>query len=329
MTDKEQHKLETINRMTNNLANQVSKILHDTNEKSIKTRYRYAEATERFCRFAAEEYHLQKFQNVKEKHIIAYTKYMQTEKGYSAATVKNELAGIRFYYSRSGGKNILPTNNKLDLQQRAYGQIDRAWNPGEIKNAIQYAKETGNLNRYYEIKMASTFGLRLEEVIKCQTNFLKDAIHTDELYTKGKNGQERYVQLETKEQQQVLREVLQYSQKMGKTGTDKIFINSTKGATAQEKKAVQNWMQNHRGEFQDQSREWKEKLDVMQQKAKESGVKIKTETLTFHGLRYFYAQKEFQRYIGQGCTENQARRKTSEQLGHHREAITKVYLSKL
>lgn len=236
LTDKEQHKLETINRMTNNLTNQVSKILNNTNEKSIKTRYRYAEATERFCRFAAATFHLQKFANTKEKHIREYTKYMQTEKGYAAATIKDELAGIRFYYSRSGGKNILPENDKLNLERRAYGQIDRAWNPGEIKNAMDYAKETGNMNRCLEIKMASTFGLRLEEVIKCQTNFLKGAINTGEMYVKGKNGQVRYIKMETKEQQQTLREVLQYAESRGKTGCDKVFVDSTKGAVQQEKK---------------------------------------------------------------------------------------------
>ena len=78
-----------------NLEVQFNKLFRHINVGSFKTRERYGKAFKRFMVFLAKEYHLQKLSNISEKHIIAYTEYMQ-KKGLSASTIKTELAAIRF-----------------------------------------------------------------------------------------------------------------------------------------------------------------------------------------------------------------------------------------
>ena len=60
-----------------NLVSQIDSILKHSNERSIKSRYRYYEATKRFCRFLADNYRLQKFKNVEDRHFRAYAEYLK------------------------------------------------------------------------------------------------------------------------------------------------------------------------------------------------------------------------------------------------------------
>lgn len=49
--------------------------------------------------------------------------------------------------------------------------------------------------------------------------------------------------------------------------------------------------------------------------------------LTFHGLRHTYAHEQYDKFILEGCTDFVARKKVSELLGHHRDDVTRIYLS--
>jgi integrase len=316
-----------IENIKNNLIRQLDKVMRSTNEKSIKTRYRYYEANKRFCGFLAKEYRLQKYANIKEKHFVRYAEYLK-EEGYSASYQKTELSAIRFFAEKSGNKNLLPDNKKLDLGKREIGALDRAWTREEIDNAMRLAKSTGRSDLLYEIKMGSIFGMRLEEVCKCQVNHIKNAIQNQELYIRGKNGQIRYLHLRTTEQKELAKELLKYAEANKRLGTDRIIYDNVKGATEKEKKMIQNWITNHRNKFQDTSRERLEENKRLEEDAAKNGVKLKTENITFHGLRHYFAQQRFAYYLKQGYTEHQARINVSEELGHHRESVTQIYLSK-
>ena len=52
-----------------NLINQIEACKRRLNEKGYETRERYYDAAKRFCGFLAQEFHSQKFVNIKEKHI--------------------------------------------------------------------------------------------------------------------------------------------------------------------------------------------------------------------------------------------------------------------
>jgi integrase len=316
---------ETATNIKENLMHQVDKILQQTNEKSIKTRYRYLEATERFCDFLANKYHLQKFANVKPKHLLNYVEYLQ--QNYSPSSVKTDISGIRFFHAHSGSDNILPDNKRLNLEKRQSGVFDRAWTLQEIQSAINIAGGMGRTDIVYAIKMAYTYGMRIEEVCRCQVNHLKNAVKTGDLYIKGKNGQVRYLRITSRDQSNIIKELLAYASYNKRSGTDRVLIDNIKGATLSEKKSIQNWIINHRGDFQDNSRTNTEKQKQIQERAKQQGIKMKIGTVTFHGLRHFYAQERYKYYVQKGYSRNKSLRSVAEELGHHRSSVTKVYLS--
>ncbi len=200
------------------------------NEKSIKTRYRYHQATERFCGFLAQEYRLQKFQNVKEKHFVRYSDYLG-KSGYSASYIKTELSGIRFFADKAGIKVSLPSNQTLNIAKRQIGQLDRAWTREEIDAAVRLAQSMGRMDICLAIKMASIYGMRIEEVCKCQTNHVKSALEHGELYIKGKFGQVRYLHFTSPQQQELAAELLKFAAHQKRSGTDRILYDSVKGAT--------------------------------------------------------------------------------------------------
>src|SRR5699024_6983591 len=119
-------------------------------------------------------------------------------------TMKNELSAIRFAYERSGGKNILPTNEKLDLPKRTLGTIDKAWTKQEIEGAKHVALEGGRKDVYHAICISSLFGLRIEGAAKMTVQDVEKVLEFGELYTKEKGGLERYIPITSVEQKQAL-----------------------------------------------------------------------------------------------------------------------------
>ena len=63
------------------------------------TIWRYYEAMKRFCRYLAEQYHLQKLENISGKHFTNYVLWMQ-ESGKSASTVKPIWRLFGFFMTR-------------------------------------------------------------------------------------------------------------------------------------------------------------------------------------------------------------------------------------
>ena len=128
--------------LVKNLLEQVTSIYRHSNEKSFKTRVRYYEAAKRFCCFLAARFRLEKFKNVDDRHFRAYAEHLK-KIGASPATIQADLAGIRFFYRLSGGKNKLSDNHSLNLPKRAVGTENRAWLPEEKEKAIMLAERMG------------------------------------------------------------------------------------------------------------------------------------------------------------------------------------------
>ena len=57
---------------------QLDKLARHNRQESYKTRQRYYEAMQRFCRYLAEEYRLQKLANISGKHLVAYVCLLYT-----------------------------------------------------------------------------------------------------------------------------------------------------------------------------------------------------------------------------------------------------------
>jgi integrase/recombinase XerD len=276
------------------LRGQIRKILRHCNQGSYKTRHRYEEAADRFSKFLADEFHLQKFTNVQDKHIRAYVGHMQ-ERGLSASTIKTDLSAIRFLYDQSGGRNRLPENSELDLERRHFGGVYRAWKDDEFEAALDLAEEMGDHRVRWALTLARHLGLRIHEVVRLSRAQLLDALRTGTLHNlKGKGGKLRDIAL-TPGAKVVIAEIV----KATPVG-DKAFVMPDEQAH-QVIKHIQSWIGNHRNKFTDRK-------------------------VTIHGLRHRYAQERYAEALERYGDEYQARKEVSRWLGHERDEVTRVYL---
>lgn len=296
-----------------NLVNQVESIYRHTNEKSHASRARYLEATKRFCRFLADNFRLQNFKNVDNRHFTAYVEYLKEHN--AAGTIQSDLSGIRFFHRHSGSKNTLVKNNQLNLPQRAVGKKDRAWLTEEISKAHDLAVAMGRQDVVTAIDFISAFGLRLEEMCTLRVEYLMSALKTGQLVIpRGKGGQRRALSLD-ESQRALIKKYLDYAKAAGRYPGDYLISSSEKHGVLNEKRSLQNWLSYHREKFVVKNRT----------ELKEKGKKEKHDTISWHGLRHAYAQRKFEEAKKE--TPGKAKKVVSENLGHHRESVTDIYLA--
>ena len=297
-----------------NLCEQVMSIYKHCNELSYGTRKRHYEATKRFCGFLADNFRLQKFKNVEDRHFRAYVEYL-IESGASPATIQSDLSGIRFFHRLSGNKNKLSKNNCLDLPKRAVGVENRAWLPEEKEKARAIAEEMGRTDVVIAFDFIDAFGLRIEEMCRTKLEYLMSALKNGQLVVpKGKGGQKRNITLNPAQRALIVRYV-EYFQARGLRPGDYLISGSEKHGVLDAKRSLQNWMSYNREKFMVKDRD----------KIVEEGKKKRHATISWHGLRHGYAQKTH----ADALIENpkQAKKIVSENLGHHRYKVTKIYLA--
>ena len=298
-----------------NVMDQINAVKNRINIRSFKTVHTYYGHTSLFAKYYVEEWHRQKFVNVSGKHIRGYVKKMQ-EQGLSPSTIKARLSGIRFFYEQAGGKNRLPDNNELGLEKRQTGKVNIAWLPQEISKGIECAELGGRMDAKYAIKLGSEFGLRIEELCRVRLDHIIKAMRYGEITVQGKGGQVRAVPIKTAEQKALIEELHNFAKKNKIQPVEYLISPPGKHGVRKEMKSLENWLTAHRDKFTVANR-----TDFVK-----SGDKPRSTTLTWHGLRYYYAQNEHQRNLDAGV--KRAKYKTSETLGHHRPDITNTYLSR-
>lgn len=277
-----------------------------------KTRARYFEATKRFCKFLADNFRLQNFKNVDDQHFKAYVKHLKENN--AAATIQSDLSGIRYFHRKSGSKNRLSQNKKLNLPKRATGKEDYSFLKIEIDNMRQLAVTQGRQDVVIAIDFACEFGLQLEEVCTLRVEYLMSALKTGQLVIKGKGGQTRAIDLSAK-QRGIITDYLNYARCSGRYPRDYLISGSEKGGVQREKRSLQNWMSYNRKYFIVENR-----ADLS-----EDGKKRRTETISWHGLRHTYAQRTYENELK--ARPKRARKIVSENLGHHRTEVTRIYLA--
>ena len=295
-----------------NLLAQVDTIYKHSNELSFKTRARYFEATKRFCKFLADNFRLQNFKNVEDRHFKAYVEHLKENN--SAATIQSDLSGIRYFHRKSGSKNRLSPNSKLNLPKRATGKEDHSFLKTEIAGMRQLATEQGRQDVVIAIDFASEFGLRLEEICTLRVEYLMSALKTGQLVIKGKGGQTRSIDLNEK-QRSIITKYLDYARCSGRYPKDYLISSSEKNGVKREIRSLQNWMSYNRKYFIVENR-----VDLS-----EDGKKKRTETVSWHGLRHTYAQRTYAEALQE--RPRRARKIVSENLGHHRTEVTRIYLA--
>ena len=294
-----------------NLSNQISKISKHNRQGSYKTRERYEQGVDRFCKFLADSFGIQKFSNLSDKHIEKYVEDMKV-RDLSASTIKTELAAIRFYHDKvDRPRNQLADNSHYNLERRTFGGVNRAWSTEEYKTfkELSYARSQ---DRIAEIAtLARNEGLRLHETLRIDRATVERALSIGHLHIKGKGGKERDVPL-SQESRAMLKERIQEVER-----GDKLYVRQGE-ETHLVIKQVQNFLNRNREYFQDESRS----------QAPSEGDEVIAENITFHGLRHSYAQERYQQAIDSGMSDYKARLFVSQLLGHERDDVTRIYVVK-
>ena len=326
--------------LKSNLLQQIEKLMKRTNSHSIETRHRYEEATERFCSFLAEEFHLQKFKNVKPKHFESYVQKMASD-GYAGKTITTDLSGIRFFHELSESRFKLPSNAELkksgiNLPEVEFGVVDRAWTNTEIENAKIIAFAMGRLDVVTGIDLSWNFGLRINELASLRVSQMKNALSDPELLVRGKGGVVRVIEVRTSPQIISLNSAIDYAKAAARDRySDRVLASSAKGGVRHEKESLQNWISNHRKKFEEDFRQkYSEKYEGQKLFCEAHGFKLNTENISWHGLRHAFAQELYEElhteYLNKGHSPEKAaylaRRDVSYRLGHYRDSITSLYL---
>ena len=281
---------------------QLDKLERHNRQCSYKTRQRYYEAMQRFCRFLADSYPLQKLANISGKHLVAYVRHLQ-EKGKAASTIKTELAAIRFWHDKLGeAKYKLPSNEDLadqaPLERRKLQGTDRHWTPEQFTAFVAVCRETGRTD-YADIATLTFYvGLRIHEVCRLDTAAVEAWERSGLLTVKGKGGRVRSVPVTAAAAKQALRDRRAAVQR-----GHKLFVPDDV-ATDAYIYAFQSFLREHRPDQGTNPR-----------------------PLTHHGLRHSYAIRQYQTAVDGGASEHRAKLDVSHLLGHGRADVTDVYLT--
>jgi integrase len=282
-----------------NLLQQAMKIRRHTCQGSYKTKERYFEAYKRFIRYVADTFRLEKLSNISNKHISSYIEYMQ-ERELSAATIKTDLAAIRFFHDQiPNTKYMLSPNDKFDLERRTFGGVDRKWSNAEFNRMIDECRRAKHDEYEACIVLARYAGLRLHEAMRLDTATARAALKHAYITVKGKGGLIRNIPVND-----TICIELERFMKLTHPGY-KLFVPKDK-PTHIAIKELQNFIITHRKSVQDSD---------------------STRPMTFHGLRHNFAAESYQKFIADDKNEFEALKQVSLLLGHKRAEITRIYLA--
>ncbi len=284
-----------------NLLTQLDKLHRHNRQGSFRTKQRYYEAMQRFCRFLAERYHLERLANIAPKHIYAYVSYLQ-EQEKSASTIKTDLSAIRFFHDLiQQPRYELPANTDLLLQRRTFGEVDRTWSDSEFNRMLNFALESNREDYISILYLGRYAALRIHECFRIDTATAAKAIKENALTIKGKGGLVRTVPLTPLLVQRLQRHLRQTPR------GHKLFVSDDQ-QTHEAIKALQAFIYLYRPYAQD---------------------KCSDRPMTFHGLRHTCAAEWYKGFIQKQANPYQARKSVSRLLGHGRDDVTRIYLASL
>ena len=282
---------------------QLDKTARHNRQGSFRTKERYYEAMQRFCKFLSEQYRLQKLANINGKHLTAYALYLQ-EEGKSASTIKTDLAAIRFFHDKmERTKYRLPSNDDLavELERRRFGGVDRTWSVREFHRFLATCMADGHEDFVAISCMTWYAGLRIHESFRIDTATAEQALRENAITIKGKGGKIRTVPINESISIE-LKKLLAVTSR-----GHKLFVPdgvSTDIAIAR----LQQYIYKERPQIQDEG---------------------STRPMTHHGLRHSYAARTYQELIDGGMSPLNASPRVSRLLDHERPDVTKGYLTSI
>ena len=264
-----------------------------------------------FLKFYAKNTNKNSLKAVNNKIIQDYINVRSSE--VSVTTLKRELSGIRKLLKNHGThKKITQDNKDFNIENRAYITREEKDAPpvASKKDFISIVQEFNNMGDHQSsniIKLEALMGLRVEEATALRKDQLIQAVTENKMTVYNtKGGKTREVNVSNVAHRQIKNMLnneyrnLKYSEKLfsKKSGDHKKVI-----------KAIQNKVYLHRDKVTDQK-------------------------ITNHSFRRYYANQTYQSILNhsqkQGLSQSEAKENallyTSQQMGHGRAEITKIYL---
>ena len=298
----------------------------------------YIQGMKSFVTHLANDTKITKLKNYKNSDVINFeTKLIDSN--YSVNTIKPYMSGIQEFHQsflESGGtKNKIQDagtiHGKCELQKRQNGVLDRAWTDREYEEFLKKAKEDGRNDIYYGLKMGDEFGIRIQSIGRLTLKQVNKALKDGYLRVKEKGGKWRNIPIENDKMKQTLLDLQVIAKTEGLKVNAHIFRDSeffsenkkTQGDNSHDKtvKSIQNYICNTRGNIQDSYR----KNISEYASSKEKRIVEKTE-LSFHGLRYRYAQRQMDKFLKMGYSYGESLGMTAHLMGHERGQISRIYL---
>jgi integrase len=186
-------------------------------------------ARERILDLAARElaalgYVDMRAQSLKPKHVEALVGHWQG-KGLSVSTVKNRLAGLRWWAEKVGKPSVVPADNeRLGVPDRVYASSTGKQLALDADKLVAIEDERVKLS----LLLQAEFGLRREESIKFQPGYAirGDTLHLKPAWTKG--GRAREIPVRTENQRWVLEQVKSLAGKGSLIPPDLTYVRQLK-----------------------------------------------------------------------------------------------------
>lgn len=298
----------------------------------------YIRGVKSLVTYLANETKITKLKNYKNSDVIEFERTL-LDNNYSVNTIKPYMSGIQAFHGgllESGiTKNKIQDANtihkKVELPKRQSGVLDRAWTNREYIEMLNKAKADGRNDVYYGLKLGDEFGIRIQTVGRLTLKQVNKALKEGYLRVKEKGGKWRNIPVENDKMRQTLLDLQMIAKTENLKVKDHIFRDSdffsenkkTQGDNSHDKtvKSIQNYIGNNRNDIQDLDR----KSISEYASSKEKRIVEKTE-LSFHGLRYRYAQRQMDKFLKMGYSYGQALGATAHLMGHERSQISRVYL---
>lgn len=283
------------------MQNQVEIIFRGDKFLSLQARKRYREALLRFVAWAAEHSKLPDLVYLDARIVRQYVRWM-LERGLSPRTIKTDVSALRHVHNflclagKAQWRGQLPEPAELGVP--GYELVpDRRWSAEQKEALVERAVAAGEERIADMIALAWELGLRLHEVVRLlRAQVEPHAVRGGVLAVKGKGGKWRSIPLTAGAVA-----ILEKWRRRTPRG-QRLFVREWETAGRVIKK-VEDFIREHRTEPDPGYSE-----------------------LTFHGLRYSFAQREDARMEGEGVPERRRRKVISERLGHNREVITRTYV---
>ncbi|MEK4701296.1 site-specific integrase [Solibacillus sp. FSL R7-0668] len=294
-----------------NLMTQLNKLARHSKGISVhKSMQQYYHHVHLFCLFLADYFSLKTLANIHDKHIVAYVIERQDE-GKSASTIKNDLAAIRYFHDQipntryriSDNQKLKEKYPEFDLERRKFGGVNRRATEYEYQALVALAANSKNPKLSYIIQLARELGLRVHEAVKVDRANAKKALRTGLLTVKGKGGLIRNVPINS------TASTILKSAMSGIERGHKLFV-PVHLKTHQVIQQIQDFVRNNRDKVRDPFNDRAEGVEI-----------------TMHSFRHNYAKEQFEYFLEEGHEPEDAKRKVSRLIGHHRADVTDIYLA--